>query len=346
MTPATLAARDSAAVFLLEGRTHIEITGADRAAFLHNFCTNDIKSLAPGQGCEAFLCNAKGRVVGHVTVFIGADSIWLETVPEAGPTLMAHLDRYIIREEVQLHDRSQDLAELAIIGPNKPSFSRNFGEDPAYEPTDVLLSSLPELSTTPQSQNGFWYRNVDWFKDPEHAQIVTLQRPHKEIHVDWFQRPIRLVLSTESATKELLRALVAARATAGNEADWESLRIDAGFPTYGVDLTDDNLPQEAARSAKCISFTKGCYLGQEPVARLDALGHTNRELRRLICTTNEIPSRGAELLEPASSQVAGHITSAAPNPFGEGVVALAMLKSKWLAAGTRLLCSGIELTVR
>ena len=117
MSPALQAARDSAAVFLLEGRTHIEITGADRATFLHNFCTNDIKSLKPGQGCEAFVCNAKGHVLGHVTAFIGDEAIWLETVPGASQKLLTHLARYIIREDVELHDHTSQLRELFVVGP-------------------------------------------------------------------------------------------------------------------------------------------------------------------------------------------------------------------------------------
>src|SRR5262249_28188768 len=74
---------------------------------------------------------------------------------------------------------------------------------------------------------------------------------------------------------------------AGSIADWEALRIEAGFPSYGVDITEDNLPQEVGRTSRCVSFNKGCYLGQEPIARLDSMGHTNRELRRMISRCRE-----------------------------------------------------------
>jgi folate-binding Fe-S cluster repair protein YgfZ len=94
-------------------RTRIELTGRDRASFLNGFCTNDIQRLEPGHGCEAFLTNLKGRTIGHVFVTCGHDSLVLETVPGQAETILAHLDRYLIREDVQLLDRTQDWGECS-----------------------------------------------------------------------------------------------------------------------------------------------------------------------------------------------------------------------------------------
>lgn len=281
-------------------RSHIELTGRDRASFLHNFCTNDITSLKPGQGCEAFLCNVKGRVLGHVTVFAEPDSLWLETVAGAAPALIAHLDRYLIREDVQLHDRTADVAELHVVGPQ------------------AVLALAPD----------------------------NRRRAHP---VDWFREPSWVVIGPRDALEQCQREMLAANVVVGTDADWQSLRIAAGFPEYGVDLTDDNLPQEAARNAKCLSFTKGCYLGQEPIARLDAMGHTNRELRRLRIAGDDVPVTPVALLDPASGQEAGRLTSAAVAPDGPGIVGLGMIKTRWLAAGTELrvanLAAGVVATV-
>jgi len=308
MTPATLAARDSAAVFLLEGRTHVDVTGADRVAFLNGFCTNDIKSLAPGQSCEAFFCNVKGHVVAHASLFVSEQSIWLETVPGAAAGLIAHLDRYIIREDVQLHDRTQTVQELIFVGPQCGDALSRW----------LIASGHDSLSV------------VD----------ATMGTGPLRIHrVQWLGTESSLVVGSQDNLRPHCTTL-------GTAADWEALRIDAGFPTYGVDLTEDNLPQEAARDAQCISYTKGCYLGQEPIARLHSMGHTNRELRRLTSETATIPVRGAELLDPATQHVAGQITSAAANPFGEGVVALGMVKRNYFTPGTRLQSAHGEFTVR
>ena len=103
-------------------RTQIEFTGADRAKFLHNLCTNAVRDLPAGRGCEAFVLDVKGRIVGHVFLFVGPESIVLETVPGQAEKLLAHFDRYLIREDVQLHDRSTDWAELLLWARVPPRF--------------------------------------------------------------------------------------------------------------------------------------------------------------------------------------------------------------------------------
>jgi folate-binding protein YgfZ len=113
------------------------------------------------------------------------------------------------------------------------------------------------------------------------------------------------------------------------------LRIEAGLPIYGVDLTDENLAQEAARTGDVISFTKGCYLGQEPIARIDAMGHVNRELRSLRISGDSIPSPGARVFsDAAGSAAAGTVTSAAFSFGSNSPVAMALLRSSAAKPGT------------
>src|ERR1700761_8211360 len=111
---------DGAGIVDFSNRTQIELTGADRAKFLHNLCTNTVRDLPVGKGCEAFLLNVKGHIVSHVFVFICPNSIVLETVPDQAERLIAHLDRYLIREDVQLADRSQEWSEIYLAGPQAP----------------------------------------------------------------------------------------------------------------------------------------------------------------------------------------------------------------------------------
>jgi folate-binding protein YgfZ len=217
---------------------------------------------------------------------------------------------------VQFHDRSDELAELCFVGSPAGSLSRAVSEDLAAELTDVLLAELPPLGTTTRPLNGVWLRRVDWLLQPAY---LTLGSQH----------------AIEALQARLLQPGFETPVL-GTAAEWDALRIDAGFPAYGVDITDDHLPQEVGRTARCISFTKGCYLGQEPIARLDAMGHTNRELRRLLCDGTEVPAPGTELRDAATDQVVGQITSAAANPHGDGAVALGYLKSKWTTPGTHV----------
>ncbi|MBI1349062.1 hypothetical protein GC163_22550 [bacterium] len=280
------AIQQTAAWFPLPGRTSIEVRGKDRATFLHNFCTNEIKKLQPGQGCEAFFCNAKGRVIGHGSIFATNDALWIDSVPGQSQKLIAHLDRYLIREDVTLTDQTS--ASLALCSVATPS-----AVNPASRPDDLFT-----------------------------------------IDLNWQGLRCSLHIGPTSAIEQVMTDLQGQGAQFGTASDWDALRIAAGWPVYGLDITEENLPQEVARNDQAISFTKGCYLGQEPIARLDALGHTNRELRRLVIDGEIIPPAGANLSDSSTGDVVGHITSAALAPFQAGIVALGYLKTKWTKPGT------------
>lgn len=301
------AARTGVIVFDVSDRTQFELRGADRVKFLHNFCTQDIKALPVGQGCEAFVCNAMGRVLGYIAVFAAEDGLWIETVPGVEAALLAHFDKYLIREDVELHGRTAELGELWLAGPQVPDHLSAL--TPGFAGDDAPLLSQ---------------QTFEWGGQP-----MRLRR------IDWLGSAGWLISGSQEAIKRLQTALVERGVIAGSAEVLESLRIEAGFPTYGKDLTADNLSQEAARTERSISFKKGCYLGQEPVARLDALGHTNKELRRLRWEGTAVPAPGTPITDPDSGQPAGLITSAAPvyDAQPPAIVAIAMVKTKWNSPG-------------
>src|SRR5262245_53814785 len=134
-------------------RTQLELTGSDRASFLHNLCTNSVRDLAPGSGCEAFVLNVKGHIVGHVFIFAGSNSHVVETVPGQAEKLLAHFDRYLIREDVGLHDRSQEWAEALLAGQRAASVLGRLGL-PA--PDGRLAHVAAKLNDRP-----LWLRKVD-----------------------------------------------------------------------------------------------------------------------------------------------------------------------------------------
>ena len=289
-------------VFDLSGRTQLELTGVDRAKFLHGFCTNDIQRLEPGQGCEAILTNIKGKAVGHVFVFATATSLWLDTVAAQADSIIGHLDRYLIREDVTFHDRSLERATLFVTGPHAAQL--------------LILDEGLAL-----------YR---------HVERESFGQPFSIRRVDLLNQPGFLMSLPLANRDAMLRSLLAIGVASGTSNLFESLRIAAGTPFYGADITDENLAQEVARTPQCISFTKGCYLGQEPIARLDALGHTNRELRRvrfaldLSLTSPSLIIPGARLLAAETDDEAGVLTSVAPLPNATGeTLALGYLKTKF-----------------
>ena len=298
------AATQAAALFDLSDRVSIELRGKDRQAFLHNFCTNDIKRLNSGDGCEAFLTNIKGRIVGHIIVFAAADALWLDGVPGSETFLSSHLDKYVISEDVQVLNRTTDVGMVYVAGP-----------DAAARLGPLLLSSVDELSLCGSRI------------DSCAAVEVQVRR------FDFTRAPGFELLAPRDRLADLWGALSAAITPAGS-AVFEALRIEAGFPLYGVDISEDNIAQEAGRTKQAISFTKGCYLGQEPIARLDAMGHVNRELRGVRLAEGPAPPGQTPVFEGTGAQQVGTITSAAMSPADGNPVALAMLRTQATRAGT------------
>ena len=300
----------NARLFDVSTRTQIEVTGRDRVKFLHSFCTNDIKKLQPGQGCEAFVTNVNGKVLGHIFVFAERESLWLESVEGSAATLLPHLDRYVITEDVQFTDRSAEFAELLLVGPAATELLERFG---------LSVSALSRYGHLSHGSDALPLRSVR--------------------RVDWFDSPTWLLSMPAAQRDEVQRTLTQAGAQFATEDEFHSLRIAAGFPLYGIDITEDNLAQEVNRTALAISFAKGCYLGQEPIARIDAIGHVNRQLCRLEISSGPLPAPGTPILDkPApDGKTIGTITSSNWKQCGDDKpLALAYLRSGFAKTGTSI----------
>jgi tRNA-modifying protein YgfZ len=301
------AAVSDAAFFDWSDHALIEMTGSDRVTFLHNFCTNDIKRLQGGQGCEAFVTNVKGRILGHVWIEAGNSAIRLDAGPVPVERLLAHLERYVINEGVAIADRSEELGELLVMGPDALR----------------VISRLNE--------------GVERIEPLAHIEARSAFGPVRISRREIARQAAYVVAAPRAALGELWDSLCKSGARPAGSEVWSALRIEAGLPIYGVDLTEDNLAQEAGRTQSAISFTKGCYLGQEPIARIDAMGHVNRELRSLRIAGDVVPSPSSRVFADSDATLAvGAITSAAFSPGDNSAVALAMLRSTVAAPGTRV----------
>lgn len=302
-------------LFNVSDRVQIEITGRDRVKFLHSFCTNDIKKLQPGQGCEAFVTNVNGKVLGHIFVFAERDSLWIETVAGAAATLLPHFDRYVITEDVRFADRSAEFAELLLAGSSSIELLEQLG---------LPVSSLPQCGHLSHGSDALPLR--------------SLRR------VDWFDSPTWLLSMPVAQRDEVQRVLTQAGVRQADNDEVHALRIAAGFPIYGIDITEENLAQEVGRTALAVSFTKGCYLGQEPIARIDAMGHVNRQLCRLELSSGPLPDSGTPILDkPASDgKPIGTITSSTWKWYGDAdkPLALAYLRSGFAKSGSQVFVEG------
>jgi len=292
-----------AALASLPGRTQIELSGADRATFLQALTTNHIKALEPGQGCETFLCNVQGKTIGHGFLFCTPETLIFDTTPKQASGLLQHLDRYLFREKVVLRDRSDDWVEFVLAGPRAMTVLEQCG-----------------VAAIPAARCEHVAAKIAGFD-------VSLRR------VDYVSGDCFLLSTDASHADTLISALTLAGAVSVSGMALDAARIAAGTPLFGVDITADNLPQEVARNQLAISFVKGCYLGQETVARLDALGHVNRLLVRLrFPGSSTVPAAGMEL--GRDGKVVGHVTSSAWSESLQAPIALAYLRRVLVVADT------------
>ena len=245
--------------------TWLDIAGADRAQVLGNLTTNNIKTLDDGQGVETFITDVRGKTFGHGLVFSWDGRLRMLTVADQFQRLSAHIDRYVIREDVQVEERTADLHTLYWPGVSGAKLARKLNLQPAAFPQ--LAAQAIEL---------------------EGVSAMAYQVPWTR-HADWL-----FVVAVEQAD-ELDAALIAHDILPGAESIVHCGRINHKFPWFGLDCQETNLPQEMDRDAAAIDFRKGCYLGQETIARLDAMGQVQKKLTLWRFTGDQVPPVGMEL---------------------------------------------------
>jgi folate-binding protein YgfZ len=278
----------------------VSAVGPDAVRFVDNFATASVSSLSVGQGTEAFFTDARGQVLALTTILRTAVGATILAAPGLGPMLRDHLERYHIRESLELTDISAEQASFLVAGADAAGQLEKLGsgELPQAEAEhgEHLLAGIPArvVRVTGRGADGFW------------------------------------LLVDHGRGDQLSAMLTAAGLSGFDPAVLEADRIEAGFP-LPIDIVEKTLPQELGRDSRAISFTKGCYLGQETVARLDAMGHVNRRLAVVaIDGDRQSPLPSPLLLD---GQPVGLITSAAVSARRGGTVGLAILQTRGLAGG-------------
>ncbi len=282
--------------------TRIEITGDDRCKFLNSYCTNDLKALQPGQGCETFVPNGQGKVLGFLAVFCDTDRWIIETAPDQASTLLNHFDRYVLRSKVAFRELPSEVPRRLLAGRG----------------VEALLSqgTSQELPSTLNS-----HRRVVWHGWP--LWVARIQ----------YLGPQTWLLAMESSAPEAVdETLLGRGARRCGERAIESLRLESGTPVYGVDISTENLPQELAIDARTISFNKGCYLGQETIARIDAMGHVNWLWAGFQFSEATLPAIGTEMKR--NDKVVGRVTSAAWSPLLNAPLAVGFVRRGHHSIGT------------
>jgi folate-binding protein YgfZ len=281
----------------------LRVSGRDRVRYLHNMLSNDIKGLGEGRGCYAALLTHQGRMEADAYALAFAEELWLESSLAGKDRLFQTLTKYIVSDIVTVEDWTEKLGVLSLQGPR--------ARERMEEVAGISLASLSTLEhrTIPRS-SGDW---VVVRRDRTGCDGYDLWVPAGEVSDLWPRW-----LESGRIPPVGLQAL-----------NW--LRTEAGIPWYGVDMDEKTLPMEMGLD-HAISMTKGCYRGQEIVARITHRGHLDRRLGAITIRHQDIPAGGAEVFSGGSK--IGAITSAIASPRLQQPLALAVVKTEFLKPGT------------
>lgn len=304
--------RNTVGVCDLSACGKIRLTGPDAAGFLHGMCSNDVKALRPGGGCGAAFLTPKGKMVADASICLDDAGFLLLTMPAAASPLLEHLRRYLVAERLEISDVTAGHALFSIQGGNLLG-----------PVVDAAIRGAPES-----------------LADGEHAEVTVAGVKAQLIAIERTGLPSAdLLVNAPEAGRVWNEFATAVRGLGGGPFGWEALdilRIEGGVPWWGRELTAETLPPEAGLD-RVISYTKGCYVGQEIIARIRTYGHVNRTLRGLV-GEGPPPAAGAPI--ELENKTVGRVTSACASPAMKSSIALAYLPREIEAgAAVRLLSS-------
>ncbi|HXE79810.1 MAG TPA: glycine cleavage T C-terminal barrel domain-containing protein [Vicinamibacterales bacterium] len=307
------AARTGAAVYERGPRGILAIAGRDAVSFLHGILTNDILHLAVGDACYGAYLTPQGRMLADMDVLRRAGDLWLDVEPGVREDLARRFDQSLFTEDVRILDRSDELRTIGVYGP---------GAGPA------LASALAEAGAPGDLPSP----NRHTSSAVEGGDLVVLATDRGGIpgfHVFGPPQMVETIAASAIARGAVPLGVLAA----------ESLRIEAGLPRFGTDMTDDTIPLEAGIEKRAISMTKGCYVGQEVIVRILHRGH-GRVARRLVglhIDGTAVPDPGARLVH--DERDVGFVTSAVVSPR-LGPIGLAYVHRDFIQPGTQLRLEG------
>ena len=290
------AASRCVALFDRSDRGLLAVAGTDRKRWLHNLVTNAVTTLDDHSGAYAFALDVRGRIQFDLNVFCLPDVLWLDIDAGTIPAARAHLERYLISEDVQLHDASAQFARLGVCGPRAGEVAARLGVSD--------FSALSALSSRELEGGAVRFVRHDFAGRPGFELVV----PRDDGGV-WWQRLVQDGGAVPAGWRTL-----------------DVLRIEAGIPWLHRDLDDSVLPPETGQTGRAVSYQKGCYLGQEIVERMRSRGALARRLVRLWAPD------GGDVRVPAplfqNEQEVGRLTSLVRHPLVQRWVGLGYLKTR------------------
>ena len=315
----------SAGLMDMPHRGLVELSGRDRLEFLNNLLTNQTydkqakRPLAAGSGIYAFLLNAKGRIVTDLSVLELGERTILELEKRMVQPLIQIIDRYLFSEQVKVADRSQTLCEFVLAGPEARQVLARHATHP-----------LPDLAPLASCVLDIAGRQVVVYRDDicaaEAYGLIVESGAAEEL---WrCLAGTHLARGAESAVSHVPRPV--------GWAAFNACRIERGRPLFGIDFDETVLPAETGQLGRAVSFTKGCYLGQEIVARMHSRGQVARRIAAIRMRGEALPVAGSKVYDHEGNEV-GVVTSSTISPvLSNTALVLAMLKRPFFEPGTEL----------
>jgi len=318
------ALREAAAVLDLSFRGRICLTGADRQRFLHGQVTNDVTGLKVGEGCYAALVTAKAKMVSDLNLYLLPDEILLDFEHGLAEKVAPRLEKFIIADDVQVVNAAPHYGLLSVQGPKAAEVLGQTG----------IQIKLPEKSFSFSAA-----------KTSDLGEIYLMNQARLQTAGFDLFAPAGAM---EAAAEKLLAAV---RRIGGRVCGWQALelaRVEAGIPRFGADMDESNLAPEAGIQSRAISYSKGCYTGQEVIARIRTYGQVAKSLRRLRLADDlpQLPAQGDKLFKDGKE--AGYLTSVARSPSLSANLALGYIRREadQIGAELALHVSGKESLVR
>ncbi len=308
------ALRERCGVYDLGFRAKLSLTGSDRVRWLNGMVTNNIRDLAVGQGVYAFLLNPQGHILGDLFAYHRGESITLDTDRSQLEKILATFDHYIIMDDVEVGNLSEQLTALGIDGPQAQA---------------VLAAAGFEIADMRPLQ----IESVKW-----RGLECSVVRGENESHPSY-----EIWIASENV-RQLWDALVAAGAVPVGAEALELQRIVSGIPRYGMDIRERDLPQETEQ-VRALNFNKGCYVGQEIVERIRSRGAVHRKFTGFVADGAVEIAAGAKIV--AGEKEVGEITSAASVRLesGETTVALGYIRREVGVPGREVMIGTSRATV-
>lgn len=268
----------------------IQLSDVDRKTFLHNQSTNDFNRLQPGEGCDTLFVTSTARTIDLATAYVLDDTVIVVVSPNRREYLLKWLDRYIFfGDKVTLKDITSETAMFSLMGPESPALLAQLGIDPLAD----------------QPYGNHWLATIA-------GQSVRVA-VGSGLALDGYT----LILEASSAAP-VWQALVAAGAVPMGDRAWEQLRIEQGRPAPDQELTEDYNAVEASLW-QAISINKGCYIGQETIARLDTYKGVKQQIWGIRLTAIAEPGTPIKVGEEKVG-ILTSLTNTAAGPFGLGYV--------------------------